>query len=207
MDASHSWQAALLLIAVLLPAQIDRTRTQLKRLNAANVHNDVFHIWYDGPFGTISGFRLGRTSACPVGWDEINAAWGQAVLLLHTMAQVYRPSHIRDTHAMHPAGHALHLADLLLSVILRLAHRLAMPASVMTCWAPIIGVACPHSRQCRSQALCPWRHVLDVQLLEPTGALARLNRACTWVALYFSHQKLHNKADMPEDGSRPCGLL
>jgi len=23
----------------------------------------------------------------PVEWDEINAAWGQAVLLLHTMAQ------------------------------------------------------------------------------------------------------------------------
>jgi beclin 1 len=44
-------------------------------------------IWHDGPFGTISGFRLGRTPECPVEWDEINAAWGQAVLLLHTMAQ------------------------------------------------------------------------------------------------------------------------
>jgi hypothetical protein len=44
-------------------------------------------IWHDGPFGTISGFRLGRTPECAVEWDEINAAWGQAVLLLHTMAQ------------------------------------------------------------------------------------------------------------------------
>lgn len=42
---------------------------------------------HDGPFGTISGFRLGRTSEMPVEWDEINAAWGQAVLLLYTMAQ------------------------------------------------------------------------------------------------------------------------
>ncbi len=34
-----------------------------------------------------SGCRLGRTSEVPVEWDEINAAWGQSVLLLHTMAQ------------------------------------------------------------------------------------------------------------------------
>jgi hypothetical protein len=33
------------------------------------------------------GFRLGRTPECAVELDEINAAWGQAVLLLHTMAQ------------------------------------------------------------------------------------------------------------------------
>jgi hypothetical protein len=43
---------------------------------------------HDGPFGTISGFRLGRTNEMPVEWDEINAAWGQAVLLLYTMSQV-----------------------------------------------------------------------------------------------------------------------
>lgn len=43
---------------------------------------------HDGAFATISGFRLGRTPEVPVEWDEINAAWGQAVLLLHTMAQV-----------------------------------------------------------------------------------------------------------------------
>lgn len=49
--------------------------------------NDTFRIWHDGPFGTISGFRLGRTPEHPVDWNEINAAWGQAVLLLHTMAQ------------------------------------------------------------------------------------------------------------------------
>ena len=69
--------------------QIDHSTAQLDRLERTNIYNDVFHIWYDGPFGTISGFRLGRTSSHPVPWEEINAAWGQAVLLLHTMAQVW----------------------------------------------------------------------------------------------------------------------
>lgn len=52
-----------------------------------NCSRSCWRIWHAGPFGTISGFRLGRTPECPVEWDEINAAWGQAVLLLHTMAQ------------------------------------------------------------------------------------------------------------------------
>jgi hypothetical protein len=56
-------------------------------VQSTNVLNDTFRIWHDGPFGTISGFRLGRTPEHPVDWNEINAAWGQAVLLLHTMAQ------------------------------------------------------------------------------------------------------------------------
>lgn len=69
-------------------AQIERTSAHLERLRRTNVYNDAFHIWHEGPFATISGFRLGRTPNCPVEWDEINAAWGQAVLLLHTLAQV-----------------------------------------------------------------------------------------------------------------------
>ena len=68
--------------------QIERTSAHLERLRHTNVYNDAFHIWHEGPFATISGFRLGRTPSCPVEWDEINAAWGQAVLLLHTLAQV-----------------------------------------------------------------------------------------------------------------------
>lgn len=31
-------------------------------------------------------YRLGRLPSVPVEWTEINAAWGQTVLLLHTMA-------------------------------------------------------------------------------------------------------------------------
>jgi len=67
--------------------KIDRASQRLQLLRNTNVYNDAFKIWHDGPFGTISGFRLGRTPDQPVEWDEINAAWGQAVLLLHTMAQ------------------------------------------------------------------------------------------------------------------------
>jgi len=59
---------------------------QLENLKKTNVFNDVFHIWHDGHFGTINNFRLGRLPSVPVEWNEINAAWGQTVLLLHTMA-------------------------------------------------------------------------------------------------------------------------
>ena len=79
------WASALL--HRMVSAQIDQTSAHLERLRHTNVYNDAFHIWHEGPFATISGFRLGRTPACPVEWDEINAAWGQAVLLLHTLAQ------------------------------------------------------------------------------------------------------------------------
>ena len=76
-------------------ARIEATSSALETLKQTNVFNDAFHIWHDGPYGTISGFRLGRvgqsaggglTSSAPVEWDEINAAWGQCVLLLSTMA-------------------------------------------------------------------------------------------------------------------------
>ncbi|KAF5839533.1 autophagy protein [Dunaliella salina] len=67
--------------------KINHAGQRKQLLQSTNVYNDAFKIWHDGPFGTISGFRLGRTPEVPVEWDEINAAWGQAVLLLHTMAQ------------------------------------------------------------------------------------------------------------------------
>ena len=46
----------------------------------------LFLLRYDGHFGTINGFRLGRLPAVPVEWNEINAAWGHTLLLLHVMA-------------------------------------------------------------------------------------------------------------------------
>ncbi len=67
--------------------RIEAAGQQLLLLQGSHVLNDAFCIWHSGPFGTISGLRLGRTPEIPVDWDEINAAWGQAVLLLHTMAQ------------------------------------------------------------------------------------------------------------------------
>ncbi|KAI3829266.1 hypothetical protein L1987_03385 [Smallanthus sonchifolius] len=74
-------------------AKIEVSQAHLELLKRTNVLNDAFPIWYDGEFGTINNFRLGRLPKIPVEWDEINAAWGQACLLLHTMAQYFRPKY------------------------------------------------------------------------------------------------------------------
>ena len=89
------------------------TTEQLARLRKTSVYDEVFRIWHDGPFGTINNCRLGRlpgqlvrrlffvsahaadgahgrasgVRGSQVDWAEINAAWGQALLLLHTLAR------------------------------------------------------------------------------------------------------------------------
>lgn len=57
-------------------------------LKKLNVLNDVFNIEIEGEFGTISGFRLGTlgSKGNDVDADEINAACGQCVHLLSTIA-------------------------------------------------------------------------------------------------------------------------
>lgn len=65
--------------------QLRHAQNQLKRLQKTNVFNATFHIWHQGPFGTINGFRLGRVPGTPVEWSEINAAWGQTTLLLASL--------------------------------------------------------------------------------------------------------------------------
>jgi len=60
---------------------------QLERLKRTNVYDDAFHISYDGHFGTINGFRLGKLPSQIVEWPEINAALGQVVALLQTIAK------------------------------------------------------------------------------------------------------------------------
>ncbi|CAB4469606.1 APG6-domain-containing protein [Rhizophagus irregularis] len=64
----------------------DHDARQLERLQKANVYNDTFCIGIDGLFGTINGFRLGKLPDVQVEWSEINAAWGQTLLLLSTIA-------------------------------------------------------------------------------------------------------------------------
>lgn len=64
----------------------DHDVKQYERLQRTVVYNDAFCISQDGPFGTINGFRLGRLSSHPVEWSEINAACGQTLLLLYTVA-------------------------------------------------------------------------------------------------------------------------
>lgn len=58
---------------------------QLQRLQKINVYNDAFCIGHDGYFGVINGLRLGRLREKKVEWSEINAAWGQTLLLLATV--------------------------------------------------------------------------------------------------------------------------
>ena len=85
-----------------LETKLERASTQLDLLRRTNVYNDAFHIWHDGPFGTINGFRLGRTSTVPVEWDEINAAWGMATLLLQSLANAMKIEF--RSHALRPMG-------------------------------------------------------------------------------------------------------
>jgi beclin len=60
---------------------------QLDKLQRTNVYNDTFCIGHDGLFATINGLRLGRLPSQNVEWAEINAAWGQTLLLLATVAE------------------------------------------------------------------------------------------------------------------------
>ncbi|XP_004625508.1 beclin-2-like [Octodon degus] len=55
---------------------------QIRQLRTTDIFNATFEISEDGPVGVINSFRLGRLPRIPVGWNEINAAWGQAALLL-----------------------------------------------------------------------------------------------------------------------------
>ncbi|TMS38677.1 hypothetical protein L596_005348 [Steinernema carpocapsae] len=68
-----------------LNTQLGYIDSELAELLKMNVLNFAFHIWINGKMGTINGFRLGRLPDVQVEWHEINAALGQAALLLHVM--------------------------------------------------------------------------------------------------------------------------
>ncbi|GAU88407.1 hypothetical protein RvY_01115 [Ramazzottius varieornatus] len=74
----------------------------LDKLKKTSVFNIAFHIWHQDQFGTINGFRLGRLPGSPVEWPEINAAWGQTVLLLHSLAR--RMNFIFQRYKLVPFG-------------------------------------------------------------------------------------------------------
>ena len=69
-----------------LEAESLRLSSALERSMQINVLNDAFYIWFAGPFATINNFRLGTLPSHPVDWTEINAAFGQAALVVHTVA-------------------------------------------------------------------------------------------------------------------------
>ncbi|XP_047322726.1 beclin-1-like protein [Impatiens glandulifera] len=75
-------------------AKTEVSQAHLELLKRTSVLNDAFHIGHDKEFGTINNFRLGRLPTVPIEWDETNAAWGQACLLLHTMTHYFRPKFI-----------------------------------------------------------------------------------------------------------------
>lgn len=66
---------------------IQYATAELNRLKRTNVLNDMFHIAQDGSFGTINKFRIGRLPEHAVPWEEINAGWGQACLLLDALVK------------------------------------------------------------------------------------------------------------------------
>lgn len=69
-----------------LESTLERHALQkFQRARRINPTNDCFHIWHDGPFGTINGLRLGNYGG-KVPWSEINAALGTSALLLMTLA-------------------------------------------------------------------------------------------------------------------------
>ena len=80
----------------------DHDSRQLERLQRTNVYNDTFCIGHDGFFGTINGLRLGRLANQTVDWAEINAAWGQTLLLLATVAE--KLGFTFDSYRLKPMG-------------------------------------------------------------------------------------------------------
>ncbi|XP_040379563.1 beclin-1-like protein isoform X2 [Oryza brachyantha] len=92
-------------------AKIEVSNVHLELLKRTNVLNDAFYISHDGVIGTINNFRLGRLPNVQVEWDEINAAWGQAALLLHTMAQYFAPK-FQYQIKIHPMGSYPRVTDI-----------------------------------------------------------------------------------------------
>ncbi|KAG8625073.1 hypothetical protein KVT40_006824 [Elsinoe batatas] len=74
----------------------------LEALQRTNVYNDSFCIGHDGHFGTINGLRLGRLPDHSVDWTEINAAWGQALLLLTVVSE--KLGYQFQNHRLLPVG-------------------------------------------------------------------------------------------------------
>ncbi|CAO2638558.1 Becn2 [Lemmus lemmus] len=61
---------------------------QLQCLRKTDILNITFTILDEGPLGIINNSRLGRLPGIRVGWNEINAAWGQTALLLFSLSKI-----------------------------------------------------------------------------------------------------------------------
>ncbi|KAK3671241.1 Vacuolar protein sorting-associated protein atg6 [Recurvomyces mirabilis] len=85
-----------------LQSQLAHDTKLLESLQRTNVYNDTFVVGHDGVFGTINGLRLGRLNDHPVEWPEINAALGQALLLLVVVAE--KLGYKFKGYTLHPVG-------------------------------------------------------------------------------------------------------
>ncbi len=86
---------------------------RLQQHQKLRVHEDLFSIARDGEFPVINGFRLGSSPSMPIEWEEINAALGEAALLLHVCAsklsfqfRIFRPVAIGNVSRMEQVGGA-----------------------------------------------------------------------------------------------------
>lgn len=66
--------------------ETNRVIASLDRYKQINAMNDAFYVWYAGPYATINSFRLGNLTNKPIEFTEINAALGQAALVVHIIA-------------------------------------------------------------------------------------------------------------------------
>ncbi|KAG8565922.1 hypothetical protein GDO81_013031 [Engystomops pustulosus] len=64
----------------------EKVKADVKEVKKEADRLELEEAQHSGQFGTINNFRLGRLPSVPVEWNEINAAWGQTVLLLHALA-------------------------------------------------------------------------------------------------------------------------
>eukprot|EP00002_Diphylleia_rotans_P036206 TRINITY_DN7952_c0_g1_i3.p1 TRINITY_DN7952_c0_g1~~TRINITY_DN7952_c0_g1_i3.p1 ORF type:complete len:278 (+),score=64.03 TRINITY_DN7952_c0_g1_i3:681-1514(+) len=83
-------------------SKIDYSNEELERSDQPNPWNDVFKIKKINSIGSINGLRLGRLPNVKVEWDEINAAFGECMRLLDTVAKLTDFEFTRYT--LHPCG-------------------------------------------------------------------------------------------------------
>lgn len=72
-----------------LDNQLLYAQLQMRQLRTRDIFRATFEISEAGPVGVINSFRLGRLPRVPVRWAEINAAWGQAALLLLALSRAF----------------------------------------------------------------------------------------------------------------------
>ena len=81
---------------------------QREALRRTNVFNDAFHVWHDGPFGTISGLRLGRTAGARAAAAAARRVYTRCTRAAHApMIRVRLASCARDCEAAVSAAAAV----------------------------------------------------------------------------------------------------